>query len=98
MNKRKDRARNARRNAGSMKVQDEVLTDSQETSAYIGYDQSNIDTSILYIINEAGLAEKAQSGETVSIILKETPFYAESGGQIADTGILIAAGFRGKVT
>ncbi|HLR54682.1 MAG TPA: alanine--tRNA ligase [Pseudogracilibacillus sp.] len=98
MNKQKERARNARKNTGSMKVQDDVLTDIKETSAFIGYDQSIIDTSILYIINEAGLAEKAQSGETVSIILKETPFYAESGGQIADTGILIAAGFRGKVT
>src|SRR5699024_1532419 len=98
MNKQKERDRNTRKNTGTMKVQDDVLTDIKETSAFIGYDQSIIDTSILYIINEAGLAEKAQSGETVSIILKETPFYAESGGQVADTGILIAAGFRGKVT
>src|SRR5699024_531928 len=97
MNKQKERARSARKNTGSMKVQDDVIKDIKETSAFVEYDKSIIDTSIFYIINEAGLAEKAQSVETVSIILKETPFYAESGGQVADTGILIAAGFRGKV-
>lgn len=98
MNKQKERARNARKNTGSMKVQDSVLTNIKEESTFVGYDQDSVDSSVLYIMNQAGLAEKAEAGETVSIILKETPFYAESGGQVADEGTLTAPAFKGKVT
>lgn len=98
MNKQKERARNARKKTGSMKVQDDVLTNITEESTFVGYDESTVDSSVLYIMNQSGLAEQAEAGETVSMILKETPFYAESGGQVADEGILTAPPFKGKVT
>ncbi|TWT08292.1 alanine--tRNA ligase [Planococcus sp. CPCC 101016] len=88
MQAQRDRARKARQNVNSMQTQSEVLGNIKEASEFIGYSQTVSDAEILYIIKDGELADSAHEGEEVQVILNQTPFYAESGGQIADRGIL----------
>ncbi|MGB6407753.1 MAG: alanine--tRNA ligase [Planococcus donghaensis] len=88
MQEQRDRARNARQNVNSMQSQSEVLGNIKEASEFIGYSQTVSDANVLFIIKDGELVDSAQEGEEVEVILDQTPFYAESGGQIADRGTL----------
>jgi alanyl-tRNA synthetase len=58
-----------------------------------GYDQTRLeDARILAIIRGDRLAETLEAGEEGQVLLDRTPFYAEGGGQVGDTGFLSAAG------
>ncbi|MFB1050729.1 alanine--tRNA ligase [Paraliobacillus sp. JSM ZJ581] len=87
MQKQKERARNARQKVDSMQVQDEVFHTLEVESEFIGYDQLTVDTTIGAIIENKTFVDQS-SEEELYIVLTETPFYAESGGQIADKGWL----------
>ncbi|MEJ8776382.1 alanine--tRNA ligase [Pseudogracilibacillus sp. ICA-222130] len=91
MEKQRARAREAREQTSSMQVQNDILTNIHDKSTFIGYDTFETNTTILNLITEAGFVTEATEGEEVSIILEETPFYAESGGQVADNGIIQSA-------
>lgn len=86
MEKQRERARNARQKVDSMHVQDSVLGDLNINSEFVGYDTLQTDTVIEAIINGKEKTDAAETGNEVFIFLKETPFYAESGGQVADHG------------
>lgn len=91
MAQQRERARTARNDTGSMQIQGGVLGDLIMKSDFIGYDQLKAKVNVLAIIKDGNLIEKATVGEEVQFILDQTPFYAESGGQIADKGTLSAA-------
>ena len=55
---------------------------------YDPYGSLEVKTSLLAIIRDGEPVEQAESGDTVEIILPETHFYIESGGQVSDTGML----------
>lgn len=86
MQKQRERARNARQKVGSMKVQDDILSGIEVESNFVGYDQLEVDTTIEKIINGKEIVASAGTGDEVYIFLCDTPFYAESGGQVADQG------------
>jgi len=86
MEKQKERARNARQKVDSMQVQDRVFTDIEVESTFVGYDQLEVETTIEQMISGKNTVETAKKEEDLFLFLKETPFYAESGGQIADNG------------
>ena len=88
MKAQRERARNARQNVNSMQTQSEVLGNIKEPSEFIGYTDLTAESTVLFIIQDGKLVEYAQEGEEVQVILDQTPFYAESGGQIADHGTL----------
>ncbi|MDN3449221.1 alanine--tRNA ligase [Planococcus sp. APC 3906] len=88
MNAQRDRARKARQNVNSMQTQSEVLGNIKVDSEFIGYDRTLAQVSVLVIIKDGDVVESAQEGDEVQVILDKTPFYAESGGQIADRGTL----------
>ncbi|UJL44924.1 alanine--tRNA ligase [Virgibacillus sp. NKC19-16] len=90
MEKQRERARNARQKVDSMQVQEGILSEVDVDSTFIGYDYLEIETRIEAIINGKEEVESANAGDDVFIFLKETPFYAESGGQIADKGWIYA--------
>lgn len=88
MNEQRERARNARQNVNSMQTQSEVLGNIKEESEFIGYTHTVADAEIVAIVKDGELVDSAQEGEEVQLVLDRTPFYAESGGQIADKGTL----------
>ncbi|SDN45587.1 alanine--tRNA ligase [Alkalicoccus daliensis] len=88
MQKQRQRARAARQDSGSMQQQDEVLGGLTTPSAFVGYTKLQTTTRVSAIIKGKQLNDFATKGDKVQIVLEETPFYAESGGQIADIGTI----------
>lgn len=64
--------------------------DKDLKTEFVGYESFSCQAKILYIILNGEQTENAQQGDEVTIILDRTPFYAESGGQVADTGTITA--------
>lgn len=65
-----------------------IVKDFEKDSEFVGYDSLETEVEILAYKRE---------GDRIALLLDRTPFYAESGGQIADTGILKKDGFEIKV-
>ncbi|MGG3960661.1 alanine--tRNA ligase [Geobacillus stearothermophilus] len=87
MERQRERARAARQDVGSMQVQGGVLGDIKDESRFVGYDELVASSTVLAIVKDGQLVEEVRAGEEAQIIVDVTPFYAESGGQIADQGV-----------
>ncbi|MBU9712534.1 alanine--tRNA ligase [Evansella tamaricis] len=98
MKQQRERARAARQDTGSMQTQDETLGKIKVESEFVGYDVLGIPTVVKAIVKDKKLVEEAYVGDIVQLILDRTPFYAESGGQIADTGSLFTKDHELRVT
>ncbi|WP_338470346.1 alanine--tRNA ligase [Niallia sp. XMNu-256] len=94
MEKQRERARTARQEVDSMQVQGGVLRDIHNESKFVGYDQLQVQGNVVVLLKDGELVEKATQGDEIQFILDATPFYAESGGQIADKGTLTAPGLK----
>ena len=92
MDKQRQRARQAQK---SKEVTSGVDYTAFVNTEFIGYDSLNCDAHILSIAADDRTQSSASKGERVSIVLDKTTFYAEKGGQVADTGVLI--GKEGRV-
>ena len=97
MNEQKERARAARKDLGDMGWEGEknsLLKELKKTD-FVGYTANETDSEILAMIDgESGEAVgSAACGGKVTLILDRTAFYAESGGQVGDTGVIEGDGF-----
>ncbi|MGD8213639.1 alanine--tRNA ligase [Aestuariimicrobium sp. Y1814] len=72
------------------------LRDRGETP-FLGYTELSVPTKVRGIIHDGVLVDHAPAGAVVEVVLEETPFYAEAGGQDADTGTIQAGGFALEV-
>ena len=86
MNMQKELARSSRKIEASMNIQNELLINYKEESTFVGYEKLGNETTVLDIIKDDKFVES--SNEDCYIFLKENPFYAESGGQVSDSGYL----------
>ncbi|WP_459611706.1 alanine--tRNA ligase [Corynebacterium urogenitale] len=66
-------------------------------TVFTGYTQLEDEGSVLGLVSDGSLVDRAAEGATVQVILDRTPFYAEAGGQMADRGEMTGAGFAGNV-
>ncbi|MCE3199758.1 alanine--tRNA ligase [Paenibacillus sonchi] len=98
MQEQRDRARAARQDGGSMKVQGGPLAELTVKSEFVGYNDTVAESKILAIVVGGELEETAGEGTDCQVILESTPFYAESGGQVSDTGLLTGGSVTAKVT
>ncbi|CDR50424.1 alanyl-tRNA synthetase [Staphylococcus schweitzeri] len=94
MQQQRDRARQARQNSQSMQVQSEVLKNITTESSFVGYETATAQTTLTQLIYNGEEVNQVEAGETVYFMLTETPFYAVSGGQVADTGIVFNDNFE----
>lgn len=64
---------------------------------FAGYDKTCTEAKVIALVKDAQKIDSADEGETVDIILDTTPFYAECGGQVGDTGVIEGKNFKAKV-
>ena len=97
--KQKETARNARKDAGADAWKDAGATlKGLPATVFTGYTSLEGEGKVLAVLGDnAEKLESASAGDSAVIILDTTPFYAESGGQAGDTGIISGKGFRFEV-
>jgi alanyl-tRNA synthetase len=98
MSKQKSRARAAWKGSGDEAV-NEVYTRmaGDLSTTFCGYQALEVESVITGLLVRGRPAERAQRGDEVEVIVEETPFYAESGGQVGDIGVLSSASGRVEV-
>lgn len=97
MSQQRERARSARQAVDSMQVQGNVLQNLQVESRFIGYNKTAIQTRVVALLQQDEIVDQVKAGEKCLVILEETPFYAESGGQVADPGVIFSEKVRLRV-
>ncbi len=75
-----------------------ALRERLGATEFLGYDTEQAEGVVQAIVREGGETEKAEAGETIALIVNQTPFYGESGGQMGDTGTISGEGFSIEVT
>ena len=73
------------------------LTSQGVRTVFTGYDELETESKILLIVKDDKETQSAVKGDTIEIVTEKTPFYAESGGQAGDTGIVEGENFRIKI-
>ena len=91
MTEQQSRARNARDMDNGMGVQTDLWPSFKEDSKYVGYTDLAVDNAkVIGLAHDGQQADEAQPGDkNIELIFDVTPFYAEMGGQVADTGDII---------
>lgn len=90
LNNSKDNTRKVRINHQALTVQSSLLTNLKVASTFIGYEKEQVTTNIVFMF-KSEQAVKSLNNENGYLILNETPFYAEKGGQAADDGVIKGA-------
>ena len=91
MEEQKETARKARKVTNYMGADVTVYEsiDPSITTEFVGYDRLEHTSKITVLTTETELAEALTDGQTGTVIVEETPFYATMGGQCADTGVIV---------
>jgi len=88
--------------AGSGDTADEKIwfdiLDEVGPTEFLGYESESAEGVIKAIIKDGKVSQSASKGDTIQIVLNQTPFYGESGGQVGDMGIIIAGDTKITVT
>ena len=74
------------------------IADAHGATDFLGYDTENAEGQIIAIIKDGAQVQTAKAGDEVQIVLNQTPFYAESGGQVGDMGQISFDGNLATVT
>lgn len=74
------------------------LRDRVGATEFLGYDTETAEGVVTALIRDNAEVEGLKAGETGFVVLNQTPFYGESGGQVGDTGMIIGAGFAAQVS
>ncbi|MDF1494201.1 alanine--tRNA ligase [Caproiciproducens sp. CPB-2] len=92
MREQRERARAARKNAGAdaWEGESDLLENIPETR-FLGYGQMETVAKVLAIIRGGERVQSATAGDEITLVLDRTAFYAESGGQVGDTGSVESA-------
>ena len=87
--------------AGSGEAADEAvwfsLREKLGATEFLGYDTEEAGGVVAALVRDGKEVAALKKGESGAVVLNQTPFYGESGGQVGDTGILKADGVRFKV-
>lgn len=64
------------------------LAERHGATEFLGYDTQQAEGAILAVVREGAEVETADEGQQIQIVVNQSPFYAESGGQVGDTGLI----------
>jgi alanyl-tRNA synthetase len=74
------------------------LREKLGATEFLGYDTEIAEGVVTALVKDGKEIENANAGDNIAIVMNQTPFYAESGGQVGDTGILSGEGARVRIT
>jgi len=75
-----------------------LLREKLGATEFLGYDTEIAEGVVTALVRDGKEIDAAGAGDSVAIVMNQTPFYAESGGQVGDTGVLSGDGVRIRVT
>ena len=94
----RETARASRKNAGADAwAGDADALENLTATVFVGYTQMEAPAQITAIVKDGARVESAETGDEIVLTLDQTPFYAESGGQVGDSGVVYADGCRIRV-
>ena len=94
MEEQRNKARNARKAADGESWKSNDITYNLSATEFLGYTENECTATALDIVIDNEHTSAASKGNKAIIVLDKTPFYAESGGQVGDTGIIKGEGFE----
>ncbi len=74
------------------------LRDRLGATDFLGYDAEQAEGVVQALVRDGQEIEEAKAGDTIQVVVNQTPFYGESGGQVGDTGTITADGCQLTVT
>ena len=74
------------------------LREKLGATEFLGYETETAEGVIAALVKDGKESDSLKAGESGAIVLNQTPFYGESGGQVGDTGVLIGDGARVRIT
>ncbi|WP_439924981.1 alanine--tRNA ligase [Nitrobacter sp. JJSN] len=74
------------------------LREKLGATEFLGYETEIAEGVVASLVKDGKEADSLKAGESGAIILNQTPFYGESGGQVGDTGVLTGDGVRVRIT
>lgn len=86
MQMQKEMGREKRKNDTSMNLQNEILMNYKEPSTFVGYEKLGLETKVVGIYKDDKFT--SETSDYGYLVLRENPFYIESGGQVSDTGYI----------
>ena len=99
MNEQRQKARNARKSSdGESWKSDGIAFENIPSTEFLGYTEENCEASVLDIVSEGEHVGTLSEGANAVIVLDKTVFYAESGGQVGDTGLIVTDKFTFAVS
>jgi alanyl-tRNA synthetase len=100
MEKQREKARASWAGSGEAATEEVWLKLREKTGAteFLGYETESAEGVVAALVREGREVEALKKGESGAVVLNQTPFYGESGGQIGDTGVMTADGVRFRVT
>lgn len=97
MAEQRERAKRAAKRGRTEEELSAVATEAGR-SEFVGYEGLETDAALVALLADGGRSPVAHEGQEVRLVLNRTPFYAESGGQIGDHGVVRGAGGVVRVT
>ncbi len=74
------------------------IAEASGATDFLGYDTEVAEAQIVALVQGGAMVDNAKEGDSVQIVLNQTPFYAESGGQVGDSGTLTCEGGAARIT
>ncbi len=88
--------------AGSGEAADEAvwfaLREKAGATEFLGYETESAEGVVAALVRDGKEVPRSKKGESGAVVLNQTPFYGESGGQVGDTGVMTGDGVRFQVT
>ncbi|WP_420409683.1 alanine--tRNA ligase [Hoeflea sp.] len=74
------------------------IKDRVGATDFLGYDTETAEGVIQAVVRDGAEVKSAKAGDTLDVVVNQTPFYGESGGQMGDQGLISGEGFRLEVS